>query len=67
MAWEKPTPDQTRENWAAIRRIGRRYAVAATLPFLALIWVAGYGKGLLDAPCRNETISAPTGDKETTK
>ena len=63
MAWYKPTPDETRENWRKVRLMGRLYRLAILLPFVALcllaIWGNGYAHGLL-AACsapRTETIS----------
>lgn len=35
-------------NWATVRRLARRYFVAALLPVLGLLWASGYAKGLLD-------------------
>lgn len=42
-------PDFARNNWRECRRYLRRYFIAALVPALALIWGAGYAKGLLDA------------------
>lgn len=62
--FEKPTPDDTKENWRQIRLMLRLYRLAFILPLLALalsmIWGAGYSKGLLAAcspAARTETIS----------
>ena len=41
--------DEKAENWRAVRRYLRRYFVALMIPALALIWGAGYAKGILDA------------------
>lgn len=62
--FEKPTPDDTRENWRKVRAMLRVYRLALFLPLLALalalIWGSGYASGLL-AKCapvpRPETIS----------
>jgi len=40
--------DEKAANWATCRRYLRRYFVALLLPALALLWGAGYAKGLLD-------------------
>lgn len=58
----RPLSDEEKaENWRAVRRYLRRYFIALMLPGLALLWAAGYAKGLLDgsaetkaAPMRNE-------------
>lgn len=41
--------DEKAENWRAVRRYLRRYFIALMVPALALIWGAGYAKGILDA------------------
>lgn len=41
--------DEKAENWRAVRRYLRRYLIALLIPALALLWAAGYAKGLLDA------------------
>lgn len=46
----RPLSDEEKaENWRACRRYLRRYFVAALVSLLALLWAAGYAKGLLDA------------------
>lgn len=46
----RPLSDEEKaENWRACRRYLRRYFVALLIPFLAMLWGAGYAKGLLDA------------------
>lgn len=40
--------DEKAENWRAVRRYLRRYFIALLIPALALLWAAGYAKGLLD-------------------
>ena len=40
--------DEKAENWRAVRRYLRRYFIALLIPALALLWFAGYAKGLLD-------------------
>jgi hypothetical protein len=47
--------DEKAENWRAVRRALRRYFIALMLPGLALLWAAGYTKGLLDGAA----VSAP--------
>lgn len=52
--------EKAAENWAAVRRMGRFYFWALMLPFLFLIWAAGYGQGTFDSclPARQtETVS----------
>lgn len=51
--------DEKAANWAACRRMLRRYFIALLVPALALIWFAGYGYGLLTVAGQNcrETIS----------
>lgn len=51
--------EEQAENWRAVRRGLRRWFIIALIPFLALLWGAGYAKGLLDGaaaclPARNE-------------
>lgn len=61
----RPLSDEEKaENWRAVRRALRRHFIALMLPGLALLWAAGYAKGLLDgsaetkaaAPMRKERI-----------
>ena len=40
-------PDWSRQNWAYVRKQGRRYFILLMLPGLAFVWFAGYGYGLL--------------------
>lgn len=47
--------DEKAENWRAVRRALRRYFIALMVPALALLWAAGYAKGLLDGAA----VSAP--------
>ena len=45
----RPLSDEEKaENWRAVRRALRRYFIALMVPALALLWAAGYAKGLLD-------------------
>lgn len=45
----RPLSEEERAaNWQACRRYLRRYFIAALLPLLAVLWAAGYAKGLLD-------------------
>lgn len=43
------------ENWKQVRRYLRRYFLLLLLPGLAIIWGAGYGKGLLDGYAQKES------------
>jgi hypothetical protein len=40
--------DEKAENWRVVRKALRRYIIALMVPALALLWAAGYAKGLLD-------------------
>lgn len=44
-----PRAERAESNWNKVRRTLRLYFVLTVLPVIALIWAAGYGKGLLDA------------------
>lgn len=56
----RPLSDEEKaENWRAIRRYLRRYFIALMLPGLALLWAAGYAKGLLDGSAETKA-AAPT-------
>jgi hypothetical protein len=41
--------ERTADNWAAVRRMGRRYFVALYLILAAFLWLAGYSMGLTSA------------------
>lgn len=42
-------PERAAQNWRDCARYLRRYFIALLIPFLALLWFAGYAQGLLDA------------------
>lgn len=55
----RPLSDEEKaENWRAVRRALRRYFIALMLPGLALLWAAGYAKGLLDGSAAKPAASA---------
>lgn len=55
--------DEKAANWRAAAKAGRRLFWLAMVPFLALLWLAGYALGWLDGhaaatrPATPETIS----------
>lgn len=61
--WRPLSPEESAANWRDCRRYLKRYAIAAALPGLALLWAAGYGQGLIQgaAAClpiqRNEGVT----------
>lgn len=61
MRWQL-TDAEKRENWAAVRKMAKRYFWAAMLPILALLWGAGYAQGLIDAATCRELISKESND-----
>ena len=53
----RPLSDEEKAaNWATVRKAGKFYFVALLLPFLALIWGAGYAQGLLDSCLPRVTV-----------
>jgi hypothetical protein len=54
--------DEKAENWRAVRRALRRYFIALMLPGLALLWAAGYAKGLLDGSAQSAPATRNEGN-----
>lgn len=50
--------ERTAENWAAVRRMGRRYFVAGFLILAGFLFLAGYSMGLASACLPSSTKEA---------